>query len=612
MIPKFKVTIDGTDYENDVFNSINIKRRDCNYDVATLVAADPTQALYAGAIQKFDVVSVNLKADTGDAYSLVFGGKVRQVNPTVSRAGRNLAVNCKGYGAALEDTHCSRDYGLESSNPSYHDAWGILANIIGDYAEKSFSGGATGYDFDNGGEGLYISDFCTTDIKYINNPYRANSEVIDIVCNLTSAIGAGATAGGHWIVDPLGRFLFAKIGDHTAGASSPETYWPDWWNTNQAGSTLTEGIDFFDLNVLDKAEEYANHVVLVTDFRRPASDYWTESGFTNGLWDFDGTTCEDDNVTPDPVVGADYLVIENADAWTPANEAAGWDVTRWGSSKTIPRLNFYMYKNDLVNANCIIKMFTTDHSTDYFYTLFSTLNDPDDEWVFKSIPIGPYWATTDEARLHRWIPSSANADWANINGLSFYAVDNGADPGFLCLDDLHFSGKIARSAKHLASIATYGEIQKVLLARNAMDDTCVAGTGAGKDDGFAGRINLAELLRRVSLPQTIIFTIPLKPTMMAGQKCHIHACKKSDGSFVSSSWTNGGDMRILTVEHNIDASGASTTVTATTDLLNSIPINQPDMYAMMMENLFLNSNEAKNIRAGAEVDLLIPRLVSDY
>ena len=608
MIPNFKVTIDGTDYENDVFATLNVKRRDCNYDVATLVAVDKSQALYDGNIEKFDDVSVYLKADQADAYTLVFGGRVRQVNPVISPSGKMLTVNCKGYGAALKDTHCNRDYGTESSNPNYPKPWNIWGNTIHDFVEKSFAGDSTEYILNH----TLITDIFNTNIKYLNNPYRANIEIIDTVCNLTSAIGNGGTAGAHWIVDPEAYFMVAKIGDHAAGTGSPEARWPDWWNTDQAGSTLTEGVDFTELNVLDKAEEYANHIVLITDFRRPAYDYWTESGFTNGLWDFDGVTCQDFDATPDPVVGSNYLGIENADAWTPADEAAGWDVTRWGSSKTIPRLNFYMYKNDLVNANCIIKMFTTNHSTDYFYTLFSTLNDPDDEWVYKSIPIGPYWATADEARRQRWIPSSVNAKWADINGLSFYAVDNGADPGYLCLDDLHFSGKIARSAKHDASITAYCEVQKVLIARNAMDDTCVAGVGAGKDDGFAGRIAYAELLRRLTAPRTITFTVALKPTMMAGQKCHIHACKKPDDSYVSTGWVNGGDMRMLTVEHNIGSSGVYTTVTATTDLLNSIPINQPDMYAMWQENMFLNSNEAKNIRAGAEVDLLIERLVSDY
>jgi hypothetical protein len=224
MIPKFKVTIDGTDYENDVFISLNVKDRECNYSVATLVASDPTQELYGGDIEKFDVVEVSLKATSTDAYTKVFGGKVRQINPVVSSTGKLLTVNCKGYGAALEDTHCNRDYGVESSNTAYTQPAGIVANILEDFVAKSFDGAATGHTLDSS----LISAYCFTDIKYINNPYRANIESIDTICNLTSAIGAGAVAGAHWIVDPDGYFLLGKIGDHAAGLFSPEARWADW------------------------------------------------------------------------------------------------------------------------------------------------------------------------------------------------------------------------------------------------------------------------------------------------------------------------------------------------------------------------------------------------
>jgi hypothetical protein len=598
MIPKFKVTIDGTDYENDVFISLNVKDRECNYSVATLVASDPTQELYGGDIEKFDAVEVSLKATSTDAYTKVFGGKVRQINPVVSSTGKLLTVNCKGYGAALEDTHCNRDYGVESSNTAYTQPAGIVANILEDFVAKSFDGAATGHTLDSS----LISAYCMTDIKYINNPYRANIEIIDTICNLTSAIGAGAVAGAHWIVDPDGYFLLGKIGDHAAGLFSPEARWADWWNTNQAGSTLTEGVDFTEFSILDKAEEYANHVVLVTDFRRPAFDYWTEGGVAAGCWDYNGVSIADTDIAPGHVVGSNYFVMEDACAWTPAAADAGWDITAWGSVKTIPKLNFYMNKYNIATTSQI-RLFTTNYGTDYFYCNFTKWSDADATWVHKSINIGPYWANNEDSREFRWTASSANADWTNINGLAFYALGVGENPGVLCLDDLHFSGKIVRSAKNAAAIAANTEAQKVLIARNAMDDSCVA----SDDTGFAARFAYAELLRRLALPQTISFTVMGKPTMMAGQKLHVHACKQPAGTFIIDA-----DMRALVVEHNFSTQGFITTVTATSDLMNSYPINQPDQYGMWMENMFLNSNEAKNIRAGGEVDLLIPMLSKSY
>jgi hypothetical protein len=95
---------------------------------------------------------------------------------------------------------------------------------------------------------------------------------------------------------------------------------------------------------------------------------------------------------------------------------------------------------------------------------------------------------------------------------------------------------------------------------------------------------------------------------LAGQKAHIHVGKKSDGTFHLDV-----DMRILEIQHDlVVGTGYGHTVTTTTDLINSNPISTPDQYAMWQENMFLNSNEAKNIRSGAEVDLLIPIMSKDY
>lgn len=602
---KVAITHSGTEttYVN-IASSVVTNDRENNYKTATITFPDSDFYYLNSCVSKFDEVKVYFKNKQQTTYAQVFGGYARQPNHTL----KNLTLICKGYGAALEDTHCNRDYGLESSNPTLEYADEILSDMVDNFVEKSFNGAATGYTIGT----TRVSDYCNTAIKYINNPYRANIELADIVATLTSAIGDGSTAGAHWTVNDSKMFLLAKIGDHAAGTNSPEAEWPDWWAGTEAASTLTQGIHFSDFTIIDKAEEYANKIVLITDFRRPAYDVWTENGVTNGYWDKSGTTCTDGTSgagVPDPVVGTYYVIIENALAWTPASEDAAWNVEAWGSPKTIPRLNFYMYKNDLVNNNCQIRMCTTDNSTDYFYCDLATLADPDDEWVFKSIPIGPYWATADEQRKYRW-QESGSPLWNDINCLAFYAVDNGVDPGFLLLDDLHFSGKIARTAYNSDEITAHSEIQKVLIARNSMDDSCTA----DDDTGFAGRICRAELLRRLAEPKTVVFTIPSDVNcanllMMAGQKTHLHLGKLRGGT----TYYIDGVARMPSIQHNWDISGGlATTVTATTDLLNSHPINLPDQYAMWQENMFLNSAEAKNIRAGAEVDLLIPLLEKNY
>jgi hypothetical protein len=614
MNPNFKVTIthcgESTDYIDRVFSKINVKRRENNYDTATLTCEDKNQYYHTFKIGKFDDIKIYFKNSNQTTYTQVFGGLIRQVNPTMSD-GYHLILNCKGYGAALEETHCNRDYGIESSNPAYPQTWNILTNIIWDFTNKSFAGATTNHNIDNNN----ITDIFGTDIKYINNPYKTNLEVADTVCHLTSAIGVGTTSGGHYIIDPSKRFLFAQIGDHSAGTSSPELYWPDWWNILSTESILTEGVDFTEYSVLDKAEEYANHIILVTDFRRPSYDYWSESG--SALWGNEAfTSITDANGAGLFVVGANSLLFTPNGAnfgygYYPSTADAAWNVSAWGSTRTIPQLTFYFRKHALTSATTYVYMSTntTARKTDYFYATFTNWQtEADDTWFSKSIPIGPYWASTEESKQFRW-NKIGNPSWSKIDSIEFAFGGAGAG-GALYIDDLHFNGKIIRSAKNPTEITRVnGEYQKVLIARNSMDDSCVAGVGAGKDDGYAASIAHAELLRRTKLPLTVSFTLKDgKPQMMAGQKSTVQLGKRRDLTYAVNT-----TMRLLTVEHTLTAGvGMQTSVTATTDLTNSFPISVPDAYAMWQENMFVNSNEAKNIRAGAEVDLLIPMLESNY
>ena len=608
MIPNFKVTIahagESTDYYNRVFSNLNVKRRENNYDVATLVCGDKNQYYYTFKMAKFDEIKIYFKDVSQSSYTQVFGGTIRQANPTLGANGKHLVLNCKGYGAALEDTHCNRDYGIESSNPTYPQPWNIWKNLVADFTNKSFADAATGYALVN----TYITDTFGTDIKYVNNPYRTNLEVIDTICNLSCAIGAGTTAGAHWIVDPSKRLLIAKIGDHAAGATSPENYWSDWYNYLEADSTLTEGVDFTEYALLDKAEEYANNIILLTDIRRPCYDYWTEGNTTqiNALWtDVLAVLTAEAAVY---VVGATSLKIAPTEADAPgyAYLPTALNIEKVGSAKTIPCLNFYCYKPaGLDETNTTVRLYTTDYANDYFEATFATINtmsggDPDDTWIHKSIPIGPYYASAETSQKYRWT-KVGNADWANIQGVCFRV----AALTYLLIDDLHINGKIIRSAKDTSEISRVNEYQKVLITRNSMDDSCVD----SDDSGFAGRIAYAELLRRTNLPITPTFTLKKgRPQMMAGQKVKVQLCKRSDGTFAVDT-----TMRMLTVEHNfVTGTGLTTTVTATTDLKNSFPISVPDAYAMWQENMFVNSSEAKNIRAGAEVDLLIPILSKSY
>ncbi len=621
-IPQYKLNLDGTDY-TDGLQSFNVKLRDSNYSTAHLTLDNQYSRFYDTIITKFTEVKLYVR-DSGGDWRHLFGGYARELNPSINTTqGNILNVACKGYGSALDETHCNRDYGTESANPSYPQPWNIWTNVIADFVNKSFDDWATGHAASITDYSL-ITDNYANDLTYINNPYRKNIDVINHVCDIATAIAAGAdaenptTAGPHWIVDPEGYFLLGKIGDHAAGGTSPEARWPDWWNVDEAGSTLVEGVDFSDIGIIDKSSEFANHVILVTDLRKPSYDSVTDGAGCAALWGDDNlqSLAADAAVK---IVGTHSLRTEvKGDltagyAYYPSTEDAGWNIDKMGGPHSIPRLNFYQI-SDSPTYTYEIRMFTTDHLTDYYYIPSTTWSEGDTDWRWKSIPIGSYWASDNESSgsaagsTTKWL-WNGNPDWANINGFC-YKRNPSAAAFYVWLDDWHLSGKITRSARCSDNITANNEYQKTFLSRYAMDDMCAEGTPGTTDVGDAARTAKAELLRRIRSPRTVQFTVSMRPSIMAGQKTHVHAFRKLDGTY-----TINGDMRIMEVTHGFDPNpmiGAYSTITATDDLYNTRPISSTDLWALQQEFTLINSREAMNMRAGAEVDLLIPMLQENY
>jgi hypothetical protein len=68
---------------------------------------------------------------------------------------------------------------------------------------------------------------------------------------------------------------------------------------------------------------------------------------------------------------------------------------------------------------------------------------------------------------------------------------------------------------------------KVITDNIAKDDSLVA----SDDTGVMARMAYAELLRAQTTPMTGTFTTPIAPDALAGQLIHVHAKKKSDGTF---------------------------------------------------------------------------------
>ena len=607
-MPQYKLDFGGTEYSWGL-KAFNVKLRENNYSTATLVLENPQSYWYDSVVNTFTEVKLYVKDAWETAYTQIFGGYARELLPSLSISeGELLTVGCKGYGAALEETHCSRDYGAESSNNTIDTCKEIWDDLVTDFVNKSFDDWNTNHGIltVNGANDLIANIQGGTTISYINNPYRPNINVVNHVCELATAIAAGADAenpaapGPHWIVDSTKHLIINTIGAHEDTAE-----WPDWWNTDQAGSTLVQGSDFREYQVIDKSSEFANNVVLATDFRRTAYDYWAAD---SALWGSDGL----DELTNDAViktVGPNSLRFEYAvgqsEAYFPVGENAGWDVTSWGSVNTIPRLNFYFGSEDC-GATTWLWLYSGDafDSGNNFALQIMAFNDlTDDEWHFISIPVGPYWANDETSKMYPWTDNGG--DWTDIDGFCFSGIEGAIANAKTWVDDIHFTGRITRSAYVSDNITANNEWQKVFLSRSAMDDSCIA----SDDSGDAGRIAKAELLRRIRNPRTIQFSTGMRKNMMAGQKLHAHAGLKAD----NASYVIDSDMRMMTVDHGFNVlQGAYTTVTATDDLYNTRPISSTDTWALQQEFTLINSGEAKNMRAGAEVDLFISMLKKDY
>jgi hypothetical protein len=405
---QFKVTIThlpkgaatSTDYICRVFSSIKVTWRENDVSTAILHGDNLHSTLYPDNVNKFDTIKVYVKQSTASAWTEIFDGYIRDCNPIVDASGSLVELKCKGLGSALIATNCNTNYGYTSANDSIDTIEEIIEDLVDNYINKSFgTANNTGYSI---GKDYVQAIDAGLSIPFINSPYSTNKEVIDKILMLDTAYRNGATAGPHWFVDVSGNLRVKTIGTQQAHGGFGGGDWGIYYGGSNTAITLSEGVDFMSYKVTTATKEYANNIVLIAKLRKPAYDYWTEDSGGQALWGSVGLTSKTDvNAAGPPqeyVVGSHSLElnITNPDttgrAWYPSAESAGWDVTKWGSEESVPAIKFYFMKTaDLQEASCSVRLCTTDHDNDYFYAVFSTWTDPDDEWIHRSIPIGPYW-----------------------------------------------------------------------------------------------------------------------------------------------------------------------------------------------------------------------------
>jgi len=603
-IPGLKVEAGSEDISSDSI-SVELHRPENAVSWVKLVANDYHGKNFVANLDVFTILKVSFRYGSG-SWTQVFEGKIREPTPMLTMDGQLATATAYGYGIALRDTHNDAEYGAQVSS-SLDTPKEIWDSIVDNQINKSFGGAATGYAITK----TKIANITTPTLPYLNGGYRNNLAVVDEVCKIRAAHQAGS-AGVHWFVDPSKNLFINTIGNHENDASG----WPTWWNTDQAGSTLTEGTDFRAYMFPKRGVWYANKIVVASAFRKPGYDYWTEG--QAALWGTDvaGGSFNVVDETTTVVVGSKSIKFDmdagSARAFIPSTEDAGWNLNKIGSENTIPTLNFYFYKDGNVSEPaCSARMFTTDHDTDYYYWVFSTWSsDPDNEWIHRSIPIGPYWKTSSESRLGRWIKGTGvvagaggNADWADINGIAFRITSDPSTDAELFIDDLHIAGKIVREAYSSTDITSYDEHQKILRLDTAIDDTLKA----SDDSGTAALLAYHELLLRMSTPVVGQITVAgiATPEILPGQKVHCHADKQASASFRVDS-----DFRIKEVIHQFNKAGFSTALDLTDDLTNTYALGYANMFEIWSKAYRIDP-EAQNLKASG-VDVKIPRLSKDY
>jgi hypothetical protein len=593
--PDCKVESGAVNFSSDKFTVV-VKRPENAISEAIISANDFDGKNYIANINSLSVIKVSFM-DSGTAWTQVHEGRAESPGCRLDER-QTVEVLSHGYGRALRNTHCHKNYGVNSDNPALDTPHEIWDDLIANTINKSFGGAATGYAILD----TKIAPCANPVISFIEGGYRNNLSVINDVLQIYQGYRNGL-AGMHWFVDENKALFINTIAAHENNA----TGWPTWWRTNEAGSTLVEGTDFLNFFFHKPSSNFANKIILYCNARKPGADIWSEGG---------GPTWSDVNMTaPTPdyslteqIVGLRSLrmivaTATTAYAWHP-NFNAGWDFTKMGSYESIPTLNFYFHKDAHVSEiTTSVRLCTTDQTNDYFECLFSVWTDPDNEWVHRSLPIGPHYKTTDEGRRFRWTTNGA-PDWADINGVCWKLNSSDEDSATLHIDDLHFSGKIIREAFNSTSIAANDEVQKIIRYDSAVDDSL----DESDDTGTAGTLAYAELLTRQTIPTVGTFVTPLAIDALPGQLIHVHA--NAHSPYGATDYRVNATMRVKEVIHTMTEQGAKTTWDVTSDVLNTFGVGFNEALTAFY-TVIHSDPEYKNLKT-TELDPFVERLTIDY
>jgi len=613
--PKAKVIIthSGVDYE---FNAakIDVWMQENAIDNAEFTIPDEGADIFDNKIAYNDLVQIWIEYEEIEnpltVASLRFYGFIEDITPYLSISGGEvLNIKCRSYARCLLDLLCGEQYGAQSTNSSLDTIKEIIEDIIPNWINKLLktgSAGSSGYSLDYS----LLEDISGT-INYLYSPFKPGKDAINDILEIISAIKGSGSAGAHWIVKPISSggiitnyFLLATVGNHP---SSPNiaAKWPTWWNTDQAGSTIVVKQDMV-IEQFTRQRPEANYILYQGHFIRPSDgDYWTQSLNPGGKWWYVANAGDnkalDSSIYKVGTASIQMNTTRNDGIASvlayPLSSDLDIDVTKIGGRYASPTVNFFTRKNNKITAvTFFIKL-----GTGYAYRNLTLSNDI---WCGFSFEIGPY--QKEKGHTDDWT-YTGTIDWTDLNEIGLqYSLEADATNKYLWIDGLNIQGQVLRGAKKLTAggVAESYYKTKMISDNIGKDDSLQA----SDDSGTIGRLAYAELLRACRRPITGTIQIPGKPSILGGQKAHIHAVKTTAGTFRIDK-----DMRITEHHLSFTTMGLQSYLSLTDDLLNSNVLSPYTAFNIILKAV---SPEFQNRQIGSikvgDIDITIPILEKTY
>ncbi len=592
-IPQKQVLIGGTDVSDKTL-TFDVVRLENGYDTATLILNN-LPALYPTPAAPEVSAVVKVKDASDGAWTTLLNGIVRFPAYTFGTESK-LVLKCYGAGYPTSKMNCAEEYGTQSRRSTLDtfkeiltdSTYGIIPKHI-NYVLGSSNASGHSITTDLGGGVSSIEDISGS-IPYLPSPYKPVNKAIDDLCDIVTAIKAGA-AGPHWIVDVNGVLRAKTIG-------GTQTGWTKYYGDSQANATLTADDCGLEGSFEPLGKE-ANYIIYYGQWRRPSSgEAWSEyatDGEAAAAWLNDAAT----TITSD---GTYYIVgaksVKGLSTTTDVNMSypyalnAGWDFSSWTEFNT-PYLNMYLRTHSRPLLGFYVKIYL-ERASDYWLAYADPTITADDTWYHIKIPIGPYWQHYINGNIG-WSSLSTATAWTAIKNIKINT--NAAN---IYVDGVHFgTAAICRVAreKYPGEGGTLGQSTNKVCMKIITDNVGKDDSLSASDDSFLlARLAAAELLRARSTATTGSFSTRMIKDVLPGQY-----------------WYIGEDWRITRLTQRLNGGGYTTDFDVTNDLTNSHARaryeDQNKLFAAMRPEY--QDRQASSLKAG-DLDIRVARLEKYY